>query len=119
MLSTQLETLCVKFQQNFEILATEVQFTRICKEVAFIHEVAVGRFYRTIQMWMMVSEIEPFVCTECTSLRAESDSRIFAAIKQRTIVEPVLQVHIIMCLGIYGIEIQIPSTISTQENFFG
>ena len=34
------KTLCVKFQQNFEILATEVQFTRICKEVTFIHEVA-------------------------------------------------------------------------------
>ena len=32
----------------------------------------------------MVSEIEPFVCTECTSLSAESDPRIFAAIKQRT-----------------------------------
>ena len=34
-------------QQNFETLVTEVKITRICQEVAFIHEVAVGRFYRT------------------------------------------------------------------------
>ena len=52
---------------------------------------------------------------EQTSPRAESDSRIFAAIKQRTIVGPVLQVRIIMCLGIYGIEIQILSTISRKK----
>ena len=34
-------------QQNFETLGTEVQFTRISKEAAFIHEVALGHFYRT------------------------------------------------------------------------
>ena len=34
-------------QQNFETLGKEVQFTRICKEAASIHEVAVGNFYRT------------------------------------------------------------------------
>ena len=49
----------------------------------------------------MVSEIEPYVCTEYTSPRAESDSRIFAAIEQRTIIGPV---------------IQIPSTISQKTS---
>ena len=34
-------------QQNFETLGTEVQFTRICNEAASIHEVAVGKIYRT------------------------------------------------------------------------
>ena len=34
-------------QQNFETLGTDVQFTRICKEVGFIRDVAVGRIYRT------------------------------------------------------------------------
>ena len=34
-------------QQNFETLGTDVQFTRICKEAGFIHDVAVGRIYRT------------------------------------------------------------------------
>ena len=31
-------------QQNFETLGTEVQFSMICKEAAFIQEVAVGFF---------------------------------------------------------------------------
>ena len=64
---------------------------------------------------MMVSQMEPFVCMEYSSPRAESDSRIFAAIKQRTNNGPVLQVHIIMCLGIYGIEIQIFPTNSHKK----
>ena len=68
---------------------------------------------------MMVSEIEPYVCREHTSARAESDSRIFAAIKQRTIIELVLEVHIVKCLGIYGIEIQIPSSISHKKTSLG
>ena len=34
-------------QQNFETLGTEVLFTRICNEAASIHEVAVGKIYRT------------------------------------------------------------------------
>ena len=66
---------------------------------------------------MVASEIELFVCREYTytSLGADSDSRIFAATEQRTIIGPVLRVHTVKCLGIYGIEIQIPSTISSKK----
>ena len=42
-----LENSLREVQQNFETLGTRVQFTRTCKEAAFTHEVAVGRFYRT------------------------------------------------------------------------
>ena len=34
-------------EQNFGTLETEVQFTRFCKQAAFIHKVAVGEYYRT------------------------------------------------------------------------
>ena len=34
-------------EQNFGTLETEVQFTRFCKQAAFIHKVAVGKYYRT------------------------------------------------------------------------
>ena len=58
------------------------------------------------------------VRSEYTSPRADSDSRIFAGMKQRTIIGPVLQVHITKCLGIYGVEIQIPSTISPKKTLW-
>ena len=49
-------------------------------------------------------------CRECRLLRADSDSRIFAAIPGSTHTGPVIQVHTIQFLGIHGIGIQIPST---------
>ena len=51
-------------------------------------------------------------CRECTDPRADSDSRLFAAFRERTIMGSVLHIHIIKFLGNYGIEIQIPSTTS-------
>ena len=104
-----------KVQQNFETLKTEVQFTKHCQEAAFIREVAVGRFYRTaLDVDDGLGDRTP-ACREYTGPRAHSDSRIFTAIKQRTIIGPFLQVHIITCLGTYGIEIQRPSTTSPKE----
>ena len=102
-------------QQNFGTLGAKVQLTRICKEAAFIHEVAVGRFYRTALDVDDGFGDRTLVCREYTSLRADSDSRIFAAMKQRTIIGPVLQIHTIKCLGTNGIEIQITSTISSKK----
>ena len=104
-------------QQNFETLETDVQFTKKkCKEAAFIHEVAVGRFYRTA-----VDVDDGFgdrtsTCRQYTGLRADSDSSIFAASLRRTRIGPVLQVHNIKCLDICGID-----TIHdvTQRDFMG
>ena len=53
-------------------------------------------------------------CREFSHPRAESDSRIYAAIPERTIFGPVLRVHMVRFLGINGIEILIPS-LTTQE----
>ena len=49
-------------------------------------------------------------CREHTDPRADADSRINAAIPGRTLIGPVLKVHIIQFLGTHGIEIHIPST---------
>ena len=56
------------------------------------------------------------MCAESFRIQAlDCDSRIFAATEQTTIIRPVLRVHTAKCLGIYGIEIQIPSTISSKK----
>ena len=48
------------------------QLTRICKEAAFIHEIAVGRFYRTVlEVDDGFGDRTP-VCRQCTSPRADS-----------------------------------------------
>ena len=61
--------------------------------------------------WMMVSEIEhPHAKNTHTHRRADSDSRLFVDFRERTIIGPILQVHIVKFLGQYGIDIQIPST---------
>ena len=55
-------------------------------------------------------------CRERTHPRADLNSRIYAAIPERTVIEPVLQVHIVKFLGTHGIEIQIPSTTTKARN---
>ena len=44
-----------------------------------------------------------------------SSCGLFAAVRQRTLFRPVLQDHIIKCLGIYGTDIQRPSTSSSTR----
>ena len=104
MLSPQLVTVFVKFNRTSKHW-NRVQFTNFFKKKRHpIREVAVGRFYRTALDVDDGFEDRTLVSREYTSLRADSDSRIFAAIKQRTIIGPVLQVHTRKCLGMYGIE---------------
>ena len=47
-------------------------------------------------------------CREYTQTRADSDSRFFAPISGRTVIGPVIKVHIIQILGTHVLEIQIP-----------
>ena len=115
MFSSQLETVCVKFNRNSKHWEQTFQFTRICQEAAFIHEVAVGRFHRAASNVDHGFRDRTLVCREYTSSRADADSKIVAAIEQRTIIGPVLQVHTLKNLGKNGIEIQIPSTISSKK----
>ena len=54
-----------------------------------------------------------------THPRADSDSRIYAAIPERTVMGPVLQVlFFFKFLGTCGIEIQIPSTTTKERHFW-
>ena len=102
-------------QQNVETLKTEVQSTRVRKEATYIHNVAVGRYYRTgVDVGDGFGD-RTSACREYTGPLADFDSRIFAAFKQRTITGPVLQDHSIKCLGICGAENQKPSTTSATQ----
>ena len=84
-----------KVQQNFETLGTEIQFTRICKEATFIHD------RTTSDVDDGFGDRTP-VCRKYTRPTAESDSRIFTAFKNRTIIGPVLQVHNIVSLHFWN-----------------
>ena len=62
-------------------------------------------------------DIEPQHAENTHFLVQNSESRIYATIPGQTFIRPVLQVHIIHCLGIKGIEIQISFT-TTQERTY-
>ena len=64
----------------------------------------------------MVLEIELQHAESIHTPRADPNSRIYAAIPERTAIEPVLQVHVIKFLGTYGIEIQIPSATTKDRS---
>ena len=64
---------------------------------------------------LMVIEIE-LRHAEFSRPVADSNSRICAAIPERTVVGPVLQVHIIKFFGTYEIESQVPSTTTKERN---
>ena len=54
-------------------------------------------------------------CREYTHPRQRANSRVYAAIPGNTIIGPVLQVHMVKFLDNYGIEIQIPCTVSQGQ----
>ena len=64
----------------------------------------------------MVLEIELQHAESLHTFVLASHSRLYAAIPERTLNGPVLQVHIIQLLGTHGIEIQIPSTTTPDRN---
>ena len=96
--------------QSFETLEKDIQFTRVCESATFFHEVSVGMCHKTVADVDDGFGDQTPARRECTHPRAVSDSRIYAASPGRTIIGPVIQVHIIQFLGTHGIESQIPST---------
>ena len=98
-------------------LEKEIQFTKVCEDASFWKRLSVGMCYKTIAEVDDVLEIKlQNAKREYTHRRADSDSRIFAAIPGRTTIGPVLQVHITQFLGTLGIEIQIPSSTTLNRN---
>ena len=96
--------------QSFETLEKEIQFTIVCESATFFHEVSVGMCHKTVADVDDGFGDQTPACRECTHPHAVSDSRIYAASPRRTVIGPVIQVHIIQFLGTHGIAIQIPST---------
>ena len=66
---------------------------------------------------MGLRDIEPQHAENTHFLVQNSESRIYATIPGQTFIRPVLQVHIIHCLGINGIEIQISSKTTQQRTY--
>ena len=94
---------------NFETPEKEIQFTKVCEDASFWKRPSIGMCYKTI------ADRTP-ACREYTHPRPDSDSRKYAAIPRQTIIGPVIQVHIFQFLGTHGIQIQIPSTTTSDRN---
>ena len=75
-----------ELSQNFETLGKEAQFTRICEDATFFHRVSIGMRHKT------VADVDDGfggrtpACREYTRPHADSNSRIYAAIPDRTII---------------------------------
>ena len=54
-------------------------------------------------------------CRVYTHPREQANSRVYAAIPRNTTIGPVLHVHMVKFLDNYGIEIQIPSTVTQGQ----
>ena len=101
--------------QNFETLEKSIQFTKVCEDASFWKGVSVGMCYKTVADVDDGFGDRTPACREYTHPRADSDSRIYAAIPGRTFIRPVIQVHILQFLGTHGIESQIPSTTTPKR----
>ena len=100
--------------QRFETLEKEIQFSRVCGDATLARRVSVGMSYKTVPDVDDGLGDRTRACREYTLPREDINSRIYATIPGQTIIDQVLQVHIIRYLGIGGIETQIPST-TTKE----
>ena len=87
-----------------------IQSTEVLEDASFWKRVSVAMCHKTIAYVDDGFGDRTPVCREDTHYRADSDSRIYAAIPGRTRIGPVIQFHIIQFVGTHGIEIQIPTT---------
>ena len=74
-----------------------------------------------LMCYYTVADVDGFgdrtpACREFSHTRAGSDSRIYVAIAERTTIGPFLQVHILLFLVTYEIEIPFPSTTTPDRN---
>ena len=78
--------------QNFETLDNEIQYTRMCENEPIFHKVFVGMCYTTVAGVDDGFGERTQACREYSHLCADSNSRIHAAMPERTVIGPVLQV---------------------------
>ena len=92
------------------VFRTSKHWTKVCKDASFFKRVSIGMCHKTIADVHHGFGDRTSACREFSHPRAESHSRSYAAIPERTKIGPVLKVHIIQFLGNHRTEIQIPST---------
>ena len=105
--------------QNFVSLEKEIQFTQICEVASFLEGVSFGMCCKTVADVDDGSGDRTPACREYTHPRADSGSRIYAAIPERTLVGPVLQTHIVRFLGTHGTEISNSIHDNVRSKFLG
>ena len=84
----------------------KIQFTKVCA----VSRVFIGMIYNTIHDVNDGFDGDASVCREYPPPHEDPNSRIYAMMKGKTTIGPVLQVHITRYLDIIGIEILILST---------
>ena len=90
-------------------------FARVCGAAAFRELVSVGMRCKTIPHVDDCFGGRTPACREDTHPRERVNSRIYASNPGNTIIGPVLQDHIVKFLDNYGLEIQIPSTVTQGQ----
>ena len=114
-----LDTDCENVFRNLETLEESIHFIKVSDDASSWKRVSIGMCYKTIADVDDGFGDRTPACREYTHPRAESNSRIYAAIPARTFIGPVHQVHIVQFLGTRGIEIQILSTTTPKSKFLG
>ena len=95
--------------QNFETLEKSIQYKSLRKFV-ILERVSIGMRNKTIAYVDDGFGDRTPACREYAHTRADSDSGNYAAIQRRSIIGPVIQVHITQFLGTLGVEVQVPFT---------
>ena len=112
-----LETDCENVFRNQKTQENSIQFTIVFEDASLWKRVSTGMCCKTIADVDDGFGDRTPAFREYTHPRADSDSRIYAAIPGRTMIGPVLQVHIVRFRGTQGIEIQIPTTAPNRSSW--
>ena len=85
--------------QDFESLSQTIHFTKVCELASFWYWVSAGMSYKNRpEEDDVFGQIIP-LCREYTLLRANPQSRGYAAILGETHVGPVIEVHVVQVFG--------------------
>ena len=95
--------------QNSELRSKTSQLEKVWELASFWHTTEIGKCYTTIPAMDDGFGDSLPVCREYALLRADPQSRVFAAISGRTLSGPVIEVHVAQLLGNHGFEIKIQS----------
>ena len=90
--------------QNFESLSKTVQFTKVCELASFLHRVEACMSYKTIPDVTMVLELSPQHAENIHFFGQTQDPERTQRFPGRTVIGPVVEVHVVQLLGNHEIE---------------